>query len=100
MQVGRLMTGVQLADRRCITGYAVIQSTVVGLRGIFGPQISVGLLALGFADTTVFLLSAGVMGAAWLLFGLVHAPAPAASEKAMRQKLRSRWPFRTRIPRV
>lgn len=75
-ELGRINAGIQLASRERITEYAVIQSTVVGLRGIFGPQISIALLGLGFSDVMVFSLSAGVMAIAWLLFGLVNAPAP------------------------
>ena len=75
-ELGRINAGIQLASRERITEYAVIQSTVVGLRGIFGPQISIALLGLGFSDVMVFSLSAGVMAIAWLLFGLVNAPTP------------------------
>jgi len=79
-ELGRINAGIQLADRERITEYAVIQSTVVGLRGIFGPQISVALLGRGFSDETIFLLGASIMAIAWLLFGLVHAPTPVRSD--------------------
>lgn len=84
-ELGRINAGIQLASRERITEYAVIQSTVVGLRGIFGPQISIALLGLGFSDVMVFSLSAGVMAIAWLLFGLVNAPAPTQENAEMQQ---------------
>lgn len=84
-ELGRINAGIQLASRERITEYAVIQSTVVGLRGIFGPQISVALLGMGFSDVMVFSLSAGVMAIAWLLFGLVNAPTPAKENAEIQQ---------------
>lgn len=84
-ELGRINAGIQLASRERITEYAVIQSTVVGLRGIFGPQISIALLGLGFSDVMVFSLSAGVMAIAWLLFGLVSAPTPAKENAEIQQ---------------
>lgn len=84
-ELGRINAGIQLASRERITEYAVIQSTVVGLRGIFGPQISIALLSLGFSDVMVFSLSAGVMAVAWLLFGLVNAPAPTKESTEIQQ---------------
>lgn len=84
-ELGRINAGIQLSSRERITEYAVIQSTVVGLRGIFGPQISVALLGMGFSDVMVFSLSAGVMAIAWLLFGLVNAPTPAKENAEIQQ---------------
>lgn len=84
-ELGRINAGIQLASRERFTEYAVIQSTVVGLRGIFGPQISIALLGLGFSDVMVFSLSAGVMAVAWLLFGLVNAPAPTKEKAEIQQ---------------
>lgn len=85
-ELGRINAGIQLASRERITEYAVIQSTVVGLRGIFGPQISVALLGAGFSDVTIFALSASVMAVAWLLFGLVNAPTPAQGNEEIQQQ--------------
>ncbi|MFZ4660741.1 MAG: MFS transporter [Caldilineaceae bacterium] len=85
-ELGRINAGIQLSSRERITEYAVIQSTVVGLRGIFGPQISVALLGAGFSDVTIFALSAGVMAVAWLIFGLVNAPTPAQGNEEMQQQ--------------
>lgn len=84
-ELGRINAGIQLASRERITEYAVIQSTVVGLRGIFGPQISVALLGAGFSDVTIFGLSASVMAIAWLLFGSVNAPTPAKGNEERQQ---------------
>jgi len=85
-ELGRINAGIQLASRERITEYAVVQSTVVGLRGIFGPQISVALLGAGFSDVTIFALSAGVMAVAWLIFGLVNAPMPAQGNEEIQQQ--------------
>lgn len=84
-ELGRINAGIQLASRERITEYAVIQSTVVGLRGIFGPQISIALLGLGFSDLMVFSLSASVIAIAWLLFSLVNAPTPTKESAEMQQ---------------
>jgi MFS family permease len=95
-ELGRINAGIQLADPERITEYAVIQSTTIGMRGILAPLISALLLRLGMPPTGIFLLSAGCIAVAWVLFGCINAPAPVSQQTVSA----ARWPFRMRIPRV
>lgn len=95
-ELGRINAGIQLADPERITEYAVIQSTTIGMRGIIAPLISALLLRLGLPPTGIFVLSAGCMITAWVLFGFVKAPAPVSQAEVSQ----ARWPFRMRMPRV
>jgi len=95
-ELGRINTGIQLAPPDRITEYAVIQSTTIGMRGILAPLISALLLRMGMPPAGLFLLSIGLMVAAWVLFGRIDAPAPISAQQAER----ARWPFRMRMPRV
>ena len=83
-----------------MTEYAAIQSTVVGLRGLVAPVITVGLLRLGVPHSAVFLLSVVFLALGWIMFGRVTAPTPGDEGYSERQRLRTRWPFRRRISRV
>ncbi len=56
-ELGRISAGIQLADPERVTEYAAIQSTVVGLRGLVAPFITVGLLRLG-RHTALYFYSA------------------------------------------
>ncbi len=95
-ELGRINAGIQLADPDRITEYAVIQSTTIGMRGILAPFLSAVLLHLGMPPSGIFILSAGCIATAWILFGFVNAPAP-VSQPAVSA---ARWPFRMRMPRV
>ncbi len=99
-ELGRISAGIQLADPDRVTEYAAIQSTVVGLRGLVAPLVTVGLLRLGAPHSAVFLLSAAFLVMGWVMFGRVEAPAPGDEGYSERQRLRYRWPFRRRISRV
>ena len=99
-ELGRISAGIQLADPERVTEYAAIQSTVVGLRGMVAPVITVGLLRLGAPHSAVFLLSVFFLVMGWVMFGRVTAPIPGDEEYSERQRLRYRWPFRRRIARV
>ncbi len=99
-ELGRISAGIQLADPERVTEYAAIQSTVVGLRGMVAPVITVGLLRLGAPHSVVFLLSVFFLVMGWVMFGRVTAPIPGDEEYSERQRLRYRWPFRRRIARV
>ncbi len=99
-ELGRISAGIQLADPERVTEYAAIQSTVVGLRGMVAPVITVGLLRLGAPHSAVFLLSVFFLVLGWVMFGRVTAPIPGDEEYSERQRLRYRWPFRRRIARV
>ena len=83
-----------------MTEYAAIQSTVVGLRGLVAPLVTVGLLRLGAPHSAVFLLSVVFLVMGWVMFGRVTAPVPGDEGYSERQRLRYRWPFRRRISRV
>ncbi|MYC93411.1 MAG: MFS transporter [Caldilineaceae bacterium SB0661_bin_32] len=99
-ELGRISAGIQLADPERVTEYAAIQSTVVGLRGLVAPLVTVGLLRLGAPHSAVFLLSVVFLVMGWVMFGRVTAPTPGDEEYRERQRLRYRWPFRRRISRV
>ncbi len=99
-ELGRISAGIQLADPERVTEYAAIQSTVVGLRGLVAPLVTVGLLRLGAPHSAVFLLSVAFLVMGWVMFGRVTAPTPGDEEYRERQRLRYRWPFRRRISRV
>lgn len=99
-ELGRINAGIQLADPDRVTEYAAIQSTVVGLRGIIAPLVTVGLLRLGAPHSAVFLLSVVFLALGWVMFGRVQAPTPADEGFSERKRLRYRWPFRRRIARM
>lgn len=99
-ELGRISAGIQLADPDRVTEYAAIQSTVVGLRGLVAPAVTVGLLRLGVPHSAVFLLSVLFLVLGWIIFGRVTAPTPGDEGYSERQRLRYRWPFRRRISRV
>ncbi len=99
-ELGRISAGIQLADPDRVTEYAAIQSTVVGLRGLVAPAMTVGLLRLGVPHSAVFLLSVFFLALGWIMFGRVTAPTPGDEGYSERQRLRYRWPFRRRISRV
>ena len=99
-ELGRISAGIQLADPERVTEYAAIQSTVVGLRGLVAPLVTVGLLRMGAPHSAVFLLSVAFLVMGWVMFGRVTAPTPGDEEYRERQRLRYRWPFRRRISRV
>jgi len=99
-EMGQISAGIQLADPEQVTEYAAIQSTVVGLRGMVAPAITVGLLRLGTPHSAIFLLSGLFSLLGWVMFGRVEAPTPGDEGYNERQRLRYRWPFRRRITRV
>lgn len=99
-ELGRISAGIQLADPDRVTEYAAIQSTVVGLRGLVAPAVTVGLLRLGVPHSAVFMLSVFFLALGWIMFGRVTAPTPGDEGYSERQRLRYRWPFRRRISRV
>ena len=99
-ELGRISAGIQLADPERVTEYAAIQSTVVGLRGLVAPLVTVGLLRLGAPHSAVFLLSVAFLVMGWVMFGQVTAPTPGDEGYSERQRLRYRWPFRRRIAQV
>lgn len=99
-ELGRISAGIQLADPDRVTEYAALQSTVVGLRGLVAPLLTVGLLRLGAPHSSIFLISAIFLVLGWIAFGRVHAPTPGDEGYVERQKLGYRWPFRRRISRV
>ena len=53
-ELGRINAGIQLADPERVTEYAAIQSTVVGLRGLVAPLLTIGLLRLGAPHSAIF----------------------------------------------
>ena len=99
-ELGRISAGIQLADPDRVTEYAAIQSTIVGLRGLVAPVVTVVLLRMGAPQSAIFLLSVLFSLLGWFMFGRVEAPTPGDEGYSERQKLRYQWPFRRRIARV
>ena len=99
-EMGRISAGIQLADPDRVTEYAAIQSTVVGLRGLVAPLITIGLLRLGAPHSAIFLISVLFLALGWVAFGRVQAPTPGDEGFSERQKLRYQWPFRRRFSRM
>ncbi len=99
-ELGRISAGIQLADPDRVTEYAAIQSTIVGLRGLVAPVVTVVLLRMGAPQSAIFLLSVLFSLLGWFMFGRVEAPTPGDEGYSERQKLRYLWPFRRRISRV
>jgi hypothetical protein len=99
-ELGRINSGIQLANANRIIEYAAIQSTTVGIRGIIAPLVGVTLLRLGVPDWGVFALSVTLMGSGWLLLGRVQAPKPVVGSRVEQEQLEARWPFRFRRPRL
>jgi MFS family permease len=92
--MGLINAGIQLADPDRVTEYAAVQGTVVGLRGMIVPYVSVGLHALGLPLGGIFITSICLMAVAWVMFGRVEAPVPAQPHTITRY----RWPIRFRFP--
>lgn len=93
--MGLITAGIQLADPERVTEYAAVQGTVVGVRGMLVPLLSVGLLQIGVPISGIFVLSIGLMTIAWIMFGYVKAPLPAqpASITRYHWPIRFRWPW-------
>ncbi|HMN28297.1 MAG TPA: hypothetical protein PKE45_09105, partial [Caldilineaceae bacterium] len=89
-----ITVGIQLADRERVTEYAAVQGTVVGIRGMIVPYVSVLLLALGVPITGIFVLSMVLMVISWVMFGRILAPVPEQPHRITRY----RWPIRFRFP--
>lgn len=94
--MGVITAGIQLAPQERVTEYAAVQGTIVGLRGMVIPLISVGLLQLGLPDYGIFTISVILLISAWFMFGRLDAPMPAQSPT----ELRYRWPIRFRWPKM
>jgi len=81
IDLGFISAATQLADPQRVSEYTALQYTVIGVRGIVGPFIGVGLLALGVPMTAIFLLGMTLaMASAWLLGRAGrpgYAPSPA-----------------------
>jgi MFS family permease len=92
--MGLINAGIQLADPSRVTEYAAVQGTVVGLRGMIVPYVSVGLHALGAPLGGIFVTSICLMAIAWTMFGRVEAPVLAQPHTITRY----RWPIRFRFP--
>ncbi len=94
--MGMITAGMQLAPADRVTEYAAVQGTVVGLRGMLTPLISVSLLRFGMPDRGIFVISIVMMAVAWFMFGRISAPMPDHPPS----ELRYRWPIRFRLPKM
>lgn len=94
--MGMITAGIQLAPEDKVTEYAAVQGTVIGLRGMIMPLVSVALLRLGMPYGGIFTISILLMGLAWVMFGRIDAPLPDRPPS----ELRYRWPIRFRLPKM
>lgn len=88
--IGLTNSCLELSEPERTQEYAATQSTVIGLRGLVGPFIGVGLLAAGFAQSSVFML-AGVMAAlsAWVVVRAQRMPAARLERSVEEYNLRT-----------
>jgi MFS family permease len=94
--MGMITAGIQLAPEDKVTEYAAVQGTIIGLRGMVMPLVSVTLLRFGLPYTGVFSMSILLMAVAWIMFGRIDAPMPNRPPS----ELRYRWPIRFRLPKM
>ncbi|MEZ4675097.1 MAG: MFS transporter [Caldilineaceae bacterium] len=94
--IGMIIAGMQLAPEDKVTEYAAVQGTIIGLRGMIMPLVSVTLLRFGLPYSDVFAISILLMAVAWIMFGRIDAPMPDRSLS----ELRYRWPIRFRLPKM
>ena len=98
--MGAINATIQLSDGERVTEYAALQSTMLGLRGMFIPFVASGFLHLGASIDSIFLLSTLLIAISWWLFGTVQTAALSPEEAAAHQRLRYQWPLRWRFPRM
>lgn len=94
--LGMISAGIQLAPEDKVTEYAAVQGTIIGLRGMIVPFISVTLLRVGLPYYAIFITSITLMTIAWFMFGRVEAPMTAQ----LPSEARYRWPIRFRLPKM
>lgn len=94
--LGMITAGIQMAPEDKVTEYAAVQGTIIGLRGMIMPLVSVTLLRFGLPYGGVFAISILLMAVAWLMFGRIDAPMTAQPPS----ELRYRWPIRFRLPKM
>lgn len=94
--MGMITAGIQMAPEDKVTEYAAVQGTIIGLRGMVMPLVSVTLLRFGLPYTGVFSISILLMAVAWIMFGRIDASMPNRPPS----ELRYRWPIRFRLPKM
>ncbi len=94
--LGMITAGIQLAPEDKVTEYAAVQGTIIGLRGMIMPLVSVTLLRFGLPYSGVFAISILLMAVAWFMFGRIDAPMTDQPPS----ELRYRWPIRFRLPKM
>ncbi len=92
--MGLINAGIQLSDPERVTEYSAVQGTVVGIRGMIVPYVSVGLLNLGLPISAIFTASIALMVTAWVMFGRINVDMPEQPNLITRY----RWPIRFRFP--
>ncbi len=92
--MGLINAGIQLSDPDRVTEYSAVQGTVVGIRGMIVPYVSVGLLNLGLPISAIFTASIALMVTAWVMFGRINVDMPEQPNLITRY----RWPIRFRFP--
>jgi DHA1 family inner membrane transport protein len=92
--MGLINAGIQLSDPERVTEYSAVQGTVVGVRGMIVPYVSVVLLNFGVPITAIFTLSITLMVIAWVMFGQVQVDGPEQPNRISTV----RGPIRFRLP--
>jgi MFS transporter, DHA1 family, inner membrane transport protein len=100
VDLGLINTCIQLAEPESVVEYAVIQATVVGVRGMVAPFIGAGMVAVGLPETMIFAIGAGLVLLSWVILGRVEIPLSPEEMRVKRRQLRFRWPVRFRFPRM
>ena len=92
-ELGRISAGHPAG--RSGAGHRVrrLQSTVLGLRGLVAPLITIGLLRLGVPHNAIFLLSVLCLVLGWLAFARVRAPMPGTRATANGRSCATAGPF-------
>lgn len=66
IDLGLIMAGIELAGNDNVIEYSAVQTTVIGIRGLLAPFLTVGLLNLGMTDWQICLLGSLLIFCGWL----------------------------------
>jgi MFS family permease len=82
IDLGIISTGIELADPERVAEYSALQATIIGIRGMIGPFLGAALLGIGLAEQLIFSLGVALIGAGWLVLGLVVAQARRSTKQS------------------
>lgn len=61
VDLGFLNAGIELAEPNQVVEYSALQNTVLGIRGLIAPFITIFLLSIGIAENTIFFIGSGLL---------------------------------------